>query len=305
MRICEYGCGSEAKYQFKNGKWCCSSNANKCIFIRNKQKGKKSSEETKRKISEYRKGKILSIETKRKIGSSNTGKKRTEEHNKRNGDIHRGKKLSKETKKKISDYRKGKKLSKETKKKISINKKITIEQIEKRYPIFTIEEEFRYNPNKPGEKEIQVHCKNHNCKNSKESNGWFTPTRLQIDNRISSLDRYGEGNSYLYCSKECKYDCKLFNKNIQQIIKQDQIKAEYYTSDEKQTFNEEVFKRADDLCEYCGQKSEHVHHSRPQKLEPFFSLDPDFGIACCIECHYKYGHKDECSTGKLAATICR
>jgi len=24
----------------------------------------------------------------------------------------------------------------------------------------------------------------------------------------------------------------------------------------------------------------------------------------CFECHYKYGHKDECSTGKLANLIC-
>jgi len=26
----------------------------------------------------------------------------------------------------------------------------------------------RYNPDKPGEEEIQVHCKNHLCKNSKK-----------------------------------------------------------------------------------------------------------------------------------------
>lgn len=28
--ICEYGCGQEAKHQFKNGKWCCSTNIAKC-----------------------------------------------------------------------------------------------------------------------------------------------------------------------------------------------------------------------------------------------------------------------------------
>jgi len=49
-----------------------------------------------------------------------------------------------------------------------------------------------------------------------------------------------------------------------------------------------------------------VHHSRPQKLEPGFVLDPDFGVACCEKCHYKYGHKPgtECSTGNLANMIC-
>lgn len=30
MQLCEYGCGKEAKYQFKNGKWCCSKNHKSC-----------------------------------------------------------------------------------------------------------------------------------------------------------------------------------------------------------------------------------------------------------------------------------
>ena len=34
--ICEYGCGQEAKYQFKNGKWCCSKNHRQCPEIKKK-----------------------------------------------------------------------------------------------------------------------------------------------------------------------------------------------------------------------------------------------------------------------------
>jgi len=30
MAICEYGCGQEATHQFKNGKWCCSTNTKSC-----------------------------------------------------------------------------------------------------------------------------------------------------------------------------------------------------------------------------------------------------------------------------------
>lgn len=30
MKLCEYGCGQEAKYQFKNGKWCCSKYYGSC-----------------------------------------------------------------------------------------------------------------------------------------------------------------------------------------------------------------------------------------------------------------------------------
>lgn len=33
---CEYGCNQEAKYQLKNGKWCCSKSQNSCLEIRKK-----------------------------------------------------------------------------------------------------------------------------------------------------------------------------------------------------------------------------------------------------------------------------
>ena len=31
MKICQYGCGKEAKYQLKNGKWCCSYSYAVCV----------------------------------------------------------------------------------------------------------------------------------------------------------------------------------------------------------------------------------------------------------------------------------
>ena len=37
--ICDYGCGQEAKHQFKNGKWCCSKSTMKCPAIREKFSG--------------------------------------------------------------------------------------------------------------------------------------------------------------------------------------------------------------------------------------------------------------------------
>lgn len=36
MKICEYGCGKEAKFKLSNGKWCCSSHFNKCECMRKK-----------------------------------------------------------------------------------------------------------------------------------------------------------------------------------------------------------------------------------------------------------------------------
>ena len=45
MRLCEYGCGKEAKYQFKNRKWCCSKHWTQCsisgIDKSNRMTGKK------------------------------------------------------------------------------------------------------------------------------------------------------------------------------------------------------------------------------------------------------------------------
>lgn len=34
---CEYGCGKEANYKFKNGKWCCSETFSKCPSYRKKK----------------------------------------------------------------------------------------------------------------------------------------------------------------------------------------------------------------------------------------------------------------------------
>jgi len=35
--ICEYGCGQEARHQFKNGKWCCGNRWEKCSSSRRKR----------------------------------------------------------------------------------------------------------------------------------------------------------------------------------------------------------------------------------------------------------------------------
>lgn len=177
--------------------------------------------------------------------------------------------------------------------------KLTIELINKKYPLFSKIEEMRYNPDKPDEKEIQVHCKNHNCHNSKEQGGWFTPTGSQFSGRIYALEKdNGNDGTYLYCSDECKEICPLYglNPNYELNFKTEKC----YTDTEYYICRDEVFKRSDYKCEYCGGRAEHMHHIIPQKVNGFFSLDPDYCVACCVSCHYRFGHKDKCSTGKLA-----
>jgi len=291
---CSYGCGREAKYFLKNGNPCCSERFQLCP------------------------------EPIRKSANTRIGQKRSKETKKLLSEIHKGHKSNKKGKTYIELY--GKEKADKIKKKMSINSKVSIEQIQKRYPFFSRIEEMRYNPNKT--KEIQVHCKNHNCPNSKEQGGWFTPTYNQLSERIRQLENdWGNCSSYFYCSKECKNICPLYGKTVNQLLKEYEINddnLEIYTSEEYQIFRQEVLKRDDYKCIYCGEKAEHVHHIRPQKLEPFFSkaehvhhirpqklepffsLDPDFGISVCINCHFLYGHKTNtnCSTNNLAKKVC-
>jgi len=320
MNICDYGCGQEAIHQFKNGKWCCSIKFYLCEGYKNSIKGennyfygKKHSDKTKRKIGSYHKNKIISDETKRKMSESRKGlipwnkdKKLSDETKRKMSESRKGLTHTKETKEKIGIAHKGMIHSNKAKKLISKANKKGISKYKTQYPIFSKVEEMRYNPDKPGKKEIQVHCKNHLCPNSKKQDGWFTPTYQQIYERMRQLEHpEGTDGSYFYCCDECKFKCPLYKMQPSVIINQNNLPSVIqYTQEEHQTFRNEVLKRANYKCEYCGNKAIHVHHSRPQKLEPFYSLDPDFGIACCEKCHYEKGHKDECSTGNLANKVC-
>jgi len=54
MQICDYGCGKQAKYKFKNGGYCCSHNHNSCSGYVNGMKNRKQTDEHKQKrINSY------------------------------------------------------------------------------------------------------------------------------------------------------------------------------------------------------------------------------------------------------------
>ena len=62
MQICDYGCGQEAKYQFKNKRWCCNNYMNSCPAKREKITGSKNPAKrqgVREKISLSKKGKFF------------------------------------------------------------------------------------------------------------------------------------------------------------------------------------------------------------------------------------------------------
>jgi len=270
MKLCDYGCGNEAKFKFKNGKWCCSENHIMCSALReqirknmigekNPQYGKKCSEETKKKIRQSLKGQMCGV----------------------------------------SNPFYGKKHTKESKNKMSKSLRWSIEDYKEAHPLFFKVEDIRKDL-KTGK--IQVNCKNHNCKNSKEKRGWFTPTQIQLTERIRAIENpSGMTENNFYCSKKCKNECPLYKTRKDPFSEEIEIS---YTPSEYQTFRKFVLERDNYKCQYCEKIATDVHHERPQKLEPFFALDPDFAWSCCEKCHYEKGHSDECSTGKLASKVC-
>ena len=211
--LCSYGCGNVAKYKYKNGKYCCSSSRNKCsaLIFKNKNgnKGRKPwnyklkdcfSKITTDKISEKNRGekhwnygKHWDDAVKKKIGDGNRGKVISEEQRYKQSISMSGENNSMFGKKRI--------FTKEEIKKQAKGRKLTIRKLKRKYPFFIQVEEMRYNPDKLDEKEIQVHCKNHKCSNSKEKNGWFTPTKIQFHDRRRALEsENGNDGRYFYCS---------------------------------------------------------------------------------------------------------
>ena len=54
VHMCDYGCGREAKFQLKNGKWCCSKNHGGCSSVKEKNANKhKKPRREKPKVCDY------------------------------------------------------------------------------------------------------------------------------------------------------------------------------------------------------------------------------------------------------------
>lgn len=251
-QLCGYGCGKNAIYSPRKGmkKWCCEKHYNKCP-------------------------QQIKIKTERALNS---------------GKLYGRVPWNKNTKGLQVAWNKGTEWNNKSIEKMKKSSKLTIKQINKRYPFFSKMENMRYDPDKLDEKEIQVHCKNTKCKYSKEKGGWFTPTYIQLYERIRQLEKdYGNDGSYLYCSDECKIECPLY------YIFDDPFKKVniLYTPGEYKLWKHTVLDKDNYECQKCGCKINlNVHHIYPEKTYPHFALDPDNGITLCRKCHMVIGHRD-------------
>ena len=288
MPLCDYKCGQKATHQFKNGKWCCSDNFRRCPSVRKKN-------------SDSSKG----------TPSGMLGKHLSDEHKKKISLKMKGRLISNTTRDKISKYQKGKIVSVETRKKISESRKGKYKGVynpnwkggyfSKGIPLYDnfkdkLVEKIRRNDD--DKNILEVKCSYNMC------GKWFVPSLWDVYHRIECLDDVnGMGEGKLYCSEKCKMKCPIYGLNYDPIEKINKD-GNLYNYANHQLFREFVLKRDKHKCQYCGKQAEHVHHERPQKLEPFFALDPDLAWSVCKKCHYEKAHKDECSTGKLAKIKC-
>ena len=279
MVICEYGCEQEAKYQFKNGKWCCSSHYLKCPSQNKKYKG----------VNNPFYGKKHSDENKQKCGKQNKGKKAW----------NKGIPRTDEEKEKIS------KTTKEAMNKPEILKKIRLTR-----PNFKKEKHPKwsggyYNNNIPMYDTYAVKIsyaekcrRDPNDKNILQvtcayCGKWFTPGVINIYERIRSLEGRNHGEQRLYCSEQCKRECPIFHqisysknykpatsREVQPELRQMRFELDNYT------------------CQRCNKHQDklevglHCHHIEGIRWEPLESADLDKVITLCKDCH-KEVHKIE------------
>jgi len=291
--LCKHDCGQIGKYQYKNGKLCCSEFTSQCPSIKSKNskgnKGRSFTQEHLDNLSGCNKGRSPSIETRIKIGLGNKGKT-----------------IRDDVKKKASELNKGVPKSEEFKLKLSL----TLDKIETKYPFLLMAEDIKENPIT---RKMFGRCKWHECENSKENDGWFELTKYQIGWRIQSLYNGTGNHHYFYCSQTCKDDCPIYNSTNGDPFDKSKQKLPY-TAKEYETWKWKVRENQKEdnptkpynFCEIChSEENLDIHHIIPVKMVAGYCVDPINGIILCEKHHYYYGHATgtECSTGALANRI--
>lgn len=294
MHLCDYGCGKQALYQFKNKKWCCEKSHQQCIISRKHtsiiSQGHKVSKETKDKIRNSKIGKSRSLKTKLKISRSNIGNKHTQKTKekiraKMLGKVPWNKGLKNCFTKSSNEKRKNKFIGNKNpawKGGYSLAGIPTYyEYINKLYPI----EECR--KNLIDENILEVKCA--------YCGSWFIPTLMQVTERIRVINGTQAGEQRLYNSNDCKTECPIYNQKK-------------YPKDHKPATSREVqpelrqirFKLDNYTCQICNKHQDeldvglHCHHIEGIRWEPLESADVDKVVTLCKNCHKEVHKKEGC-----------
>lgn len=273
IKLCDYGCGQEAKHPFKNGKWCCSKYSSQCSEVKNRMSiikmGSVLSEQTRLKMSITRKGIRPSNDTKRKLSKSKMGKKNP----------NYGKTLSKEIRRKMSLSHKGEKSSLW---KGGYGSR-DIPRYDHYNEIISFVDKCRRN--KKDKNILEVKCSYCGI--------WYIPRLTDVNERVRSI-RNGIDGCKLYCSNECKQACPIYgqhkypkdykvntsSREVQPELRQMRFEVDNYTCQKCKKHQDEL-----DVALHC-------HHIEGIRWEPLESADVDKVITLCEDCHLKV-HKIE------------
>jgi len=127
---------------------------------------------------------------------------------------------------------------------------------------------------------------------------YFYPPQGEVSSRFRALSNHGSGECRLYCSKNCKRACPIFNQR-------------YFVKETKQGTSREVqpglrqlvLERDNYECLKCGagiyEAQLHCHHIEGVEQNPIESADIDICITLCKKCHLKTHKQIGCKRSDL------
>uniref|UniRef100_A0A6M3L179 Putative HNH endonuclease n=1 Tax=viral metagenome TaxID=1070528 RepID=A0A6M3L179_9ZZZZ len=140
------------------------------------------------------------------------------------------------------------------------------------------------------ERLLQVRCTESSCRK------WFSPTNLQVKNRIDALYNDNTYECRFYCSDICKKTCSIFKKSKHK----EGLSPHPIRRSSQNEWAELVKERDDYICQICGSTKKIVaHHIESLFENPLESADIDIGITLCRKCHLKVHKEIGCRTVDL------
>jgi len=236
----------------------------------------------------HQKGRITSEKTKKLQSEANKGKKRTEEQRKNLSEGHKGIVFSEKHKKNLSEAGKGKKQSEETKQK---NRESNLGEKGGNWKGgYSSNNLCRYDLYVPRISYAEPIRRNQEDQNILEvkctyCGKWFVPKILEVKGRISALEGKSGGEARLYCSNKCKHECPTYNRKKYSA---EEKGHNQYAREVQAELRQMVFERDNWECQRCGSiESLHCHHVEGIRWDPLESADVDKCITFCKTCHRK------------------